>query len=111
MNESFPTHRPRKFRATVHGTVFGSRGEHVQELEPGDELGLHVDPLEAEDSTVWVHGKEGALVGHLPDEIGDWLGPWIRGGGVAHATALKVGDEETPSWRRLVIEVECEAVS
>lgn len=102
-----PVGRPPRFRATVHGTVFGSREHTLERIKAGDRLRLHPDPLEAEEPDVWVHLGTGDLVGHLPREIGMWLAPWLRGGGVADATALRVEGQESPSWRRLLLEVRC----
>ena len=50
---------------------------------------------------------EGDLIGHLPPEIESWLAPWMLRGGYARAHAVKVEGEDVPSWRRLVIEVQC----
>ena len=56
---------------------------------------------------MWVHLEDGDPLGHLPPEIAEWLGTWIRQGGVATARVLKVGDETVPTWRRLLVEVTC----
>jgi hypothetical protein len=99
--------RPSTFRTTVHGTIFGHRSDHLAELSPGDRLLLIPDPPGEEEPAVWVHLPEGDPVGHLPPEINLWLAPWMMSGGAASATTLRVGGEEVPSWKRLLIEVEC----
>ena len=105
----FPSDCPRLFRSTVHGVAFGHRAETLDEVVAGDRLDLHPALEEEDQESVWVHRSSGDLLGHLPEEIGDWLAPWLRAGGVATAKALKVHDGTTPSWRRLVVEVECRA--
>ena len=104
----FPPGRPPRFRATVHGTVFGGREELLANLEDGDGVKLVPDPPGQEPAEVWVHLASGDPIGHLPPEIGTWLCPWLQRGGSAHATALRVGDDTVPSWRRVVLEVVCE---
>lgn len=91
----------------MHGTVFAGREEHLEALEEGDTLHLIPDPPGQEDPEVWVHIPAGDPVGHLPPEIGAWLAPWLLGGGQARARALKVRGRDTPSWRRLLLEVIC----
>ncbi|RMH18840.1 MAG: hypothetical protein D6701_05730 [Gemmatimonadetes bacterium] len=98
---------PARFRATVHGTVFGERSSALEAVEPGDELYLIPDPPGTSEPEVWVHLPGGTLVGHLPPEIGAWLAPWMLRGGGASARALKVGGADVPSWRRLLLEVRC----
>jgi hypothetical protein len=94
------------FRATVHGLAFGDRSRLLSEVERNQELVLIPDPPgDVED--VWVHVSGGDPLGHLPREIGRWLAPWMRTGGHATATVLKVGDETVPSWKRLLVEVTC----
>lgn len=56
---------------------------------------------------MWVHLESGDPVGHLPPEIECWLGPWLQRGGFARARALRVSGKETPSWRRLLLEIHC----
>lgn len=107
MSPDLPPERPATFRTTVHGTIFGERAGRLSELEPGDPLVLIPDPPFEEEPAVWVHGRGGDPLGHLPPEINAWLAPWILGGGRASATALKVGSSDVPSWRRLLIEVHC----
>ncbi len=106
-----PPDAPALFRTTVHGTVFGDRTRHLQEVRPGDGLLLIPDPPGASVDQVWVHVPGGDPLGHLPDEIADWLAPWLRSGGRARATTIKVGDASVPSWKRLLIEVSCLAVA
>lgn len=98
---------PSLFRATVHGTVFGSRADHVACLEAGDPLVLIPDPPGEDDPAVWVHLKAGDPVGHLPPEINAWLAPYLMHGGAASAVAVRVSGGDVPSWKRLLIEVRC----
>lgn len=107
MSHTLPLERPPTFRATVHGTVFGERANHLEEVAAGDPLVLIPDPPGEDDPAVWVHLQAGDPVGHLPPEINQWLAPWMMEGGSASATALRVRGTETPSWKRLVIEVRC----
>lgn len=102
-----PPERPECFRATVHGTVFGDRSSHIGRVKPGDHLLLIPGPPLDDDPGVWVHLPDGELLGHLPPEIEAWLTPWMMRGGRATATALRVGKDDEPSWRRLLIEVRC----
>lgn len=102
-----PPERPRTFRATVHGTLFERREQALETVSAGDRLMLIPDPPVEEDPDVWVHLHSGDPVGHLPPEIGTWLAPWLLGGGQAEATALRVSGPDTPSWRRLLLEVRC----
>ena len=102
-----PAGPPARFRSTVHGTVFAGRERHLAALSPGDSLVLIPDPPGAAQAVVWVHLPDGDPVGHLPSEIGGWLGPWLRAGGRTRTTALRVGDDRVPSWRRLVVDVRC----
>lgn len=95
------------FRATVHGLAFAGRSRHLARLGRGDRLVLLPDPPGGRPEQVWVHLGEGDPLGHLPDEIGSWLGPWMRSGGRAHARVVRVGDESVPSWKRLLVEVVC----
>jgi hypothetical protein len=107
-----PTGCPRQFRSTVHGTVFAGRDRHLDAMHPGDRVVLIPDPPGQTDPEVWVHLESGDPVGHLPREISSWLWPWLSHGGAAAAVALKVHGSETPSWRRLLVEVSClEAVA
>ncbi|MEX2581754.1 MAG: hypothetical protein WD766_00640 [Gemmatimonadota bacterium] len=98
---------PEKFRTTVHGTVFGHRSTHLADLVAGDRLLLIPDPPGEDDPAVWVHLPEGDPVGHLPPEINAWLAPWMMRGGAASATTVRVSGTDTPSWKRLLIEVAC----
>jgi hypothetical protein len=103
----FPPGCPRSFRATVHGTVFADRDRHLDRICVGDDLTLVPDPPVQEEPEVWVHLPSGEPVGHLPREIGQWLAPWMLEGGAAKVRALRVSGSETPSWRRLLVEVSC----
>ena len=102
-----PPEAPVSFRSTVHGTVFCERARHVSRLRAGDELLLLPGPPLEPEPGVWVHLKDGDLLGHLPPEIERWLSPWMLRGGCAHARVLRVDGPNVPSWRRLVIEVTC----
>lgn len=102
-----PAGSPSAFRVTVHGTVFGERAAQVDRVQAGDELVLIPGPPIEDDPGVWVHLPGGDLIGHLPPEIEAWLSPWMLRGGRARARALRVRGPECPSWRRLLIEVEC----
>lgn len=119
MDESSPTHDPASrpdalpppaaphFRATVHGLAFAGRHRRLEEVEAGDRLLLIPDPPGGTLEQVWVHLEGGSPLGHLPNEIARWLGPWMRTGGRAVVRAARVGDESVPSWKRLVVEVDC----
>ena len=98
---------PPRFRATLHGTVFAGRERFVDGMADGDPLVLIPDPPGQEDPEVWVHLPSGDPVGHLPPEISSWLAPWMIGGGRATATALRVHGSDVPSWRRVLVEVNC----
>ena len=102
-----PAQCPDRFRATVHGTCFCDREQHLDRLRAGDELMLIPDPPTEEDPGIWVHVRGGDPVGHLPPEIGRWLAPWMLQGGRATARTVRVEGPEAPSWRRLLIEVTC----
>jgi len=79
----------------------------VDGMANGDLLVLIPDPPGQEDPEVWVHLPSGDPIGHLPPEISSWLAPWMIGGGRATATALRVHGSEVPSWRRVLVEVNC----
>ena len=104
---ALPPGSPERFRSTIHGVVFGDRAVHVASLTLGDRVDLIPDPPGGEEEAVWVHSSDGDPLGHLPAEISTWLSPWIRSGGHTRAVVLKVGGPQVPSWRRLVVEVEC----
>lgn len=104
-----PPDRPACFRSTVHGTVFCNRATHLEQLRPGDELLLVPGPPVEDDPGVWVHLPGGDVVGHLPPEIECWLARWLLAGGRARARAVKVRGQDQPSWRRLLLEVTCQA--
>jgi hypothetical protein len=102
-----PGGQPPTFRTTVHGTLFGERAVHVAAVVQGDELILIPDPPMEEDPAVWVHARGGEPLGHLPPEINKWLAPWLQRGGGATATAVRVHGTDVPSWKRLIVEVQC----
>jgi hypothetical protein len=102
-----PGDHPEHFYATVHGTVFGDRSARVSTVRAGDELVLLPDPPVTEDPGVWVHRRDGAIIGHLPPEIEAWLAPWMLRGGSATARAVRVSGDDVPSYRRVLIEVRC----
>ena len=106
-NPPLPSGCPSQFRATVHGTVFAGRDRHLSAMNPGDRVMLVPDPPGQTDPEVWVHLESGDPVGHLPREISSWLCPWLQRGGAASAVALAVHGSDTPSWRRLLVEVHC----
>jgi hypothetical protein len=95
------------FRTTVHGTIFAKRTSVLRSAAAGDPLVLIPDPPDADEPAVWVHMQGGDPVGHLPPEINAWLAPWMLRGGAASATVLRVGGNDVPSWKRLLIEVSC----
>jgi hypothetical protein len=101
---------PRRFRSTVHGTVFAGRDRHIPAMHAGDRVVLIPDPPGQTDPEVWVHLESGDPVGHLPREISSWLWRWLRRGGEVSAVALAVHGSDTPSWRRLLLEVHCAGV-
>lgn len=96
-----------RFRATVHGLAFAGRHRRLGDVEAGDRLLLIPDPPGATLEQVWVHLEGGNPLGHLPNEIARWLAPWMRTGGRTAARAARVGGDEVPSWKRLVVEVSC----
>lgn len=105
MDSPDPHGRPSTFRTTVHGMVFASRAAHFEGLAAGDPLVLIPDPPGGDEPAVWVHLPGGDPIGHLPPEIGHWLAPWMLQGGRVTAVVLRAGGAETPSWRRLLVEV------
>lgn len=101
-----PPERPACFRATVHGSVFADRACHIDALAPGDVVYLIPGPPIDNDPGVWVHVANGDVIGHLPPEIEHWLAPWVLRGGRASARVVRVSGADTPSWRRLLLQVE-----
>jgi hypothetical protein len=95
------------FRTTVHGTIFCDRSAQVGRINEGDRLLIIPGPPCDDAPGTWIHMPDGELVGHLPPEIETWLTPWLMRGGHATARAIRVGGSEVPSWRRLLIEVNC----
>ena len=102
-----PQSAPR-FRTTVHGTVFCGRTAQLDAVRAGDDLLLLPGPPIDDSPGVWVHRQGGEVLGHLPPEIESWLTPWMLGGGRATARAVRVSGQDVPSWRRLLIEVQCQ---
>jgi hypothetical protein len=100
-----PADRPDHFRTTVHGTVFCDRSRALEQVRAGDELLLIPGPPTDDEPGVWVHVPGGEVIGHLPPEIEKWLTPWMLRGGSATARAVRVRGADTPSFRRLLIEV------
>ena len=107
MSVSFPVGQPRTFRATLHGTVFSGREEHIDRLEEGAVVRLIPDPPILNDPEIWVHTATGEPIGHLPPDVCWWLWPWMAAGGVATGVLLRVRGRDVPSWRRLLLEVSC----
>ncbi len=102
---ALPVPGAERFRATVHGTVFGNRTDVVHRLHEGDRLILVPDPPGTDNPSVWVHAAGGDVIGHLPYEIGAWLQPWMLAGGRCGAVVEKVRGDDVASWKRLVIDV------
>lgn len=90
----------------MHGLVFADRASHLHRLQAGDEVHLIPGPPVDTDPGIWVHMPEGDVIGHLPPEIEFWLAPWMLSGGRATARAVRVSGADTPSWRRVLLEVE-----
>lgn len=106
-----PSEHPDRFYATVHGTVFCDRSSHVDDVAVGDPLMVLPGPPVDDAPGVWIHCSDGAVLGHLPPEIETWLAPWMLRGGCAEARVVRVSGADTPSWRRLLIEVRCGSVA
>lgn len=100
-----PPERPACFRATVHGLVFAGRASHVRRLRSGGEVYLIPGPPVDDDPGIWVHMPDGEVIGHLPPEIEHWLAPWMLRGGRAQARVVRVSGSDTPSWRRVLLEI------
>ncbi len=94
-----------EFSAAVHGTVFADRTRTVHRLHLGERVLLIPDPPGADVPAVWVHAPGGDVVGHLPQQIGAWLAPWMLAGGRCQASVETVGGDDVASWRRLVVRV------
>jgi hypothetical protein len=95
----------RQFDAPVYGTIFAGRAAVVRRLAPGDLLILVPDPPGVDLPSVWVHAPGGDVVGHLAPDINRWMvGEMLRGARYS-ATVQAVGEDETESWRKLVISV------
>lgn len=110
MRPPLPPGQPARFRATVHGTVFGERSARVDGIHSHDALLLIPDPPMEDEPKVWVHIATGDPIGYLPAEISAWLAPWLHRGGRASARAAQVRTAaDAPSWRRLVVEISCNA--
>jgi len=86
------------------GNPDASREEHPEESR---EESCEDKPGELSPEVVWVHLPSGEPVGHLPREIGRWLAPWMLQGGIARAHAIRVSGPDSPSWRRLLLQVSC----
>jgi hypothetical protein len=99
----------REFHTPVYGTVFGTRTQVVHRLHEGDRLILVPDPPGIDDPCVWVHAPGGDVVGHLSAEVNDWLVPWMLDGGRFGAIVTRVGSDDVPSYKRLIITVQCRA--
>jgi hypothetical protein len=97
----------RRFRVTVHGTVFADREVQLERISKGDDLPLIPSLPEEPSPEVWVHLPSGEPVGHLPPEVAELLAPWMWSGGKASSRVVRVSSETTPSWRRLLLEVLC----
>lgn len=102
-----PAGAPGSFRTTVHGTIFGERRILLDRVGPGTVLVLLPGPPLDDEPGVWVHLPGGEPIGHLPPEIEAWLAPWMRRGGKATARVIRASGTDVPSWRRLLIEVDC----
>jgi hypothetical protein len=100
-----PPERPARFRATVHGLVFADRAAHLAKLHPGSEVHLIPGPPIEEEPGIWVHVPDGDVIGHLPPEIERWLAPWMLRGGRATARVERISGADTPSWRRVLLDV------
>lgn len=102
---------PQRFTVTVHGTVFEGREANLHRVREGQVLLLRPDPAGGAETggaeRVWVHTVTGEVLGYLPPEAAVPLAPWLREGGQASGRVLRVRGRETPSLRRLVVEVYC----
>jgi hypothetical protein len=94
-----------RFETAVYGTVFAARAAVVRRLKEGDRLILVPDPSGVDEPSVWVHAPGGDVVGHLSPDINAWMVPRMLGGARYAAQVSSVGEPDTASWKRLVIEV------
>jgi hypothetical protein len=93
------------FETPVYGTVFARRAAAVARLREGDRLTLVPDPPGVDEPSVWVHAPGGDVVGHLSPDVNAWMAPRMLDGARYGARVSSIGEPETESWRRLVIEV------
>jgi hypothetical protein len=94
-----------RFETAVYGTVFAERATVVRRLRQGDQLILLPDPPGVDEPSVWVHAPGGDVVGHLAPDINRWMAPHMLRGARYSARDQSVGEPDTASWKRLVIEV------
>ena len=65
------------------------------------------DPPGVENPSVWVHARDGDVIGHLSPDINAWLAPAMFAGDCYRADVAVVRGEDVASWKRLVITVRC----
>ena len=94
-----------RFETPVYGTVFASRAATVARLRQGDRLTLVPDPPGVDEPSVWVHAPGGDVVGHLSPDVNAWMAPSMLRGARYGAHVASIGEPNTESWRRLIIEV------
>lgn len=104
---SLPMPHTQHFSTALRGSIFGRRAEIARRLQTGDTLVLIPDPPGVDEPAVWVHVRGGDVVGHLAPDVNAWLVPWLLEGGRCHATVAKVNSEETASWKRIILDVQC----
>jgi len=92
-----------QFVTPVYGTVFGTRAVVVQRLKVGDQLILVPDPPGVEHACVWVHAPGGDVLGHLSPDLNRWMVPDMLSGARYGASVQQVAQQDTESWRRLMI--------
>ena len=91
-------------------SVAATRAGGIPEIIEHERTGLLIPPDDParigrsrlEIAATGAHGSTDGV------EINAWLAPYMRGGGVASATTLRVGGTDVPSWKRLLIEVCCD---